>query len=208
MARRAGEIGLNRSADLAAACSFAATSGGPDNKARRGRGTEGSNPSPSSKESATNLTGKIVPALARNRRFESSSLQQTVGLSLDFSFLYRKAGICRGVRGPGQAARPGLRPGNSQPPGSLRDLPLFPARAASRTDPRIEWRSAAAKNDRHHPSQGHRHALAARSRAARHMSGASPPSALRIPNWKPQPIASSRSCAGSRRWLSAPRRSC
>jgi len=35
---------------------FAATSGrGPDNKARRGRGTEGSNPSPSSNESAANL---------------------------------------------------------------------------------------------------------------------------------------------------------
>jgi hypothetical protein len=31
---------------------------------------------PSSKESATNLTGKIEPALARNRRFESSSLQR------------------------------------------------------------------------------------------------------------------------------------
>src|SRR6516162_9470540 len=39
------------------------------------RGTDGSNPSPSSKESATNLTGKIEPALARNRRFESVSLR-------------------------------------------------------------------------------------------------------------------------------------
>jgi hypothetical protein len=39
---------------------------------RAHRGTEGSNPSPSSKESATNLTGKIEPPLARNRRFESS----------------------------------------------------------------------------------------------------------------------------------------
>jgi len=39
-------------------------------------------------------------------KFESISLQQTVGLSLDFSFLYRKAGSCRGVRGPGQATRP------------------------------------------------------------------------------------------------------
>jgi len=35
--------------------------------------------------------------------FESILLQQTVGLSLDFSFLYRKAGGSRGVRGPGQA---------------------------------------------------------------------------------------------------------
>ena len=41
-------------------------------------GTEGSNPACSSKESATNLTGKIEPALARNRRFESSSLQRGV----------------------------------------------------------------------------------------------------------------------------------
>jgi hypothetical protein len=52
---RAGERGgvpdRYRPVDLAAACSFAATSGGPDNKARRGRGTEGSNPSPSSRES-------------------------------------------------------------------------------------------------------------------------------------------------------------
>jgi hypothetical protein len=32
----------------------------------------------SSKESPTNLTGKIEPALAQNRRFESSSLQQGV----------------------------------------------------------------------------------------------------------------------------------
>ena len=43
---------------------------------------------------------------SRNRRFESVPLQQTVRLSQDFSFLYRKAGSCRGVRGPGQAARP------------------------------------------------------------------------------------------------------
>jgi hypothetical protein len=42
------------------------------------RGTESSNPSPFSEESATNLTGKIEPALARNRRFESSSLRQRV----------------------------------------------------------------------------------------------------------------------------------
>jgi hypothetical protein len=41
-------------------------------------GTDGSNPSSSSKESAMNLTGKIEPALARNRRFESSSLQRGV----------------------------------------------------------------------------------------------------------------------------------
>jgi len=34
-------------------------------------------------------------------KFESSSLQQTVRLSRDFSLRYRKAGSCRGVRGPG-----------------------------------------------------------------------------------------------------------
>ena len=39
-------------------------------------------------------------------KFESISLQQTVRLSRDFSFLYRKAGGCRGVGGSGQAARP------------------------------------------------------------------------------------------------------
>ena len=42
------------------------------------RGTDGSNPASSSKGSATNLTGKIEPALVRNRRFESSSLRQRV----------------------------------------------------------------------------------------------------------------------------------
>jgi hypothetical protein len=41
-------------------------------------GTKGSNLVSSSKESATNLTGKIEPALARNRRFESSSLHRRV----------------------------------------------------------------------------------------------------------------------------------
>jgi len=45
----------------------------------------------------------IAPAYGK---FESSSLQQTVRLSRDFSLRYRKAGSCRGVRGPGQAARP------------------------------------------------------------------------------------------------------
>src|SRR6516162_4300406 len=37
-------------------------------------------------------------------KFESVSLQQTVSLSWDFFFLYRKAGICRSVCEPGQAA--------------------------------------------------------------------------------------------------------
>ena len=43
-------------------------------------------------------------------KFESISLQQTVRLSRDFSFLYRKAGSCRGVHGPGQAVRPAETP--------------------------------------------------------------------------------------------------
>src|SRR6516162_2970894 len=47
----------------------------------------------------------------RDKWFESISLQQTVGLSLDSSFLYRKAAICCGVRGPGQAVRPAERAG-------------------------------------------------------------------------------------------------
>jgi len=45
------------------------------------------------------------PAATRLRS-SPGSLQQTVPLSLDFSFLYRKAGSCRGVCEPGQAARP------------------------------------------------------------------------------------------------------
>src|SRR6516225_12162600 len=50
----------------------------------------------------------IAPAYGK---FESSSLQQTVRHSLDFSFPYRKAGSCRGVREPGQAARRQRRAG-------------------------------------------------------------------------------------------------
>jgi hypothetical protein len=49
------------------------------------RGTKSSNPVPSSKELATTLTGKIEPALARNRRFESSSLQRRVSELLSLS---------------------------------------------------------------------------------------------------------------------------
>jgi hypothetical protein len=46
------------------------------------------------------------PLHRRDHQFESGFLQQTVRLSLDFSFLYEKAGSCRGVRGLGQAAQP------------------------------------------------------------------------------------------------------
>lgn len=49
-------------------------------------------------------------------------------------------------------------------PHRLRNRPLLPARAASRTAPRIGRRCAAAKDGRRHPSQGYRHALAAHSR--------------------------------------------
>jgi acyl-CoA synthetase (AMP-forming)/AMP-acid ligase II len=49
-------------------------------------------------------------------------------------------------------------------PHRLRDLPLFPARAASRSDPPDRAALRGCKNGRRHPSQGHRHALAAHSR--------------------------------------------
>ena len=52
------------------------------------------------------MLGKSTAFVPRYQKFDSISLQQTVGLSPDFSFLYRKAGGCRGVGGPGQAARP------------------------------------------------------------------------------------------------------
>jgi hypothetical protein len=45
------------------------------------------------------MVSKSVDPLSRDRWFESAFLQQTVRLSRDFSFLYRKAGSCRGVRG-------------------------------------------------------------------------------------------------------------
>jgi hypothetical protein len=78
--------------------------------------TESSNPFPSSKESATNLTGKIEPALARNRRFESSSLQRRVACEPDSLTLqggdiasvkrYRIAVLWRGDRERPRAATP------------------------------------------------------------------------------------------------------
>src|SRR6516164_1973495 len=46
---------------------------------------------------------KSTAFVPRYQKFESISLQQTVRLSRDFSLRYRKAGSCRGVRGPGQA---------------------------------------------------------------------------------------------------------
>jgi hypothetical protein len=45
-------------------------------------------------------------AVARNRKFESISLQQTVRVSPEFAFLRREAGIFRGYREPGRAELP------------------------------------------------------------------------------------------------------
>ena len=64
-------------------------------------------------------SGKIPSYFPANREFgfrdgfaPDCLLQQTVRLSLDFSFLYRKPGSCRGVRGParryGRQRRVGL----------------------------------------------------------------------------------------------------
>jgi len=67
----------------------------------------------------------------RYRWFEFGSLQQTVGVSLDFSFLYPKAGSCRGVRGPGQAARPAETQGlvNIRPTAGNVSVGRFPSTA-------------------------------------------------------------------------------
>ena len=62
----------------------------------------------SSAEPPSITKGSAVPDLTRTcqmREFESTFLHQTVRLSLDFSFLYRKADSCRGVRGPGKPQR-------------------------------------------------------------------------------------------------------
>jgi hypothetical protein len=66
---------------------------------RAHRGTGSSNPLPSSSESANfrslpTSSGK-ARNLARNRKFESSSLQQTVRLSPDFAFVPGKARVLR-----------------------------------------------------------------------------------------------------------------
>jgi len=52
------------------------------------------------------VKAQTATPLARNWNFESMSLQRTVRLSQDFSFLYRKASSCRGARGPAQATWP------------------------------------------------------------------------------------------------------
>src|SRR5215472_13290318 len=63
-----------------------------------GDGTKNRFPAPNKEPTTTqknDLTGKAP------YRFESGFLQQSVRLSWDFSFLYRKPGSCRGVRGLG-----------------------------------------------------------------------------------------------------------
>ena len=69
------------------------------------RGTDGSNPPPSSRESATNLTGKIEPALARNRRFEFSSLQRRVSVLVEVGKVHYDSETSRYT-----AAEPGAGP--------------------------------------------------------------------------------------------------
>jgi hypothetical protein len=68
MARRAEEIGLNRSVYFTPRGNEAA---GPHNRARRAQGTEGSNPAPSSGESA-------------NHRFLSDGAEPRVRIPVPF----------------------------------------------------------------------------------------------------------------------------
>jgi len=82
-------------------------------QANRGRDCGCSDRTADSRSGPSRMTQGVVD-LARNRKFESVSLQQTVRLSRDFSLRHRKAGSCRGVRGPGQAAPPAETPGARQ----------------------------------------------------------------------------------------------
>jgi hypothetical protein len=59
MVRRAEEIGLNRSADFAAACPRSKERQGDRQQSAPWPGTEGSNPPPSSSESIANLISVI-----------------------------------------------------------------------------------------------------------------------------------------------------
>src|SRR6516165_12582618 len=109
---------------------------------RRSPSSAGCGPVPKQPGASKGATTSITaPAYWK---FESSPLQQTVGLSLDFSFLYRKAGSCRGVRGPGQATRPAETPGlvNITPTAGNVSVGRFsstalPARAVRR--PWLQW---------------------------------------------------------------------
>ena len=93
-------------------------------------------------------------------------------------------------------------------PHRVGDLLLRAAGAAARTDPRLGRLGAAAEDHRHHAHQGHRDALASAFRASRPTTGASRPNACRMPSSRRRPMRWSTSCARSRRWRSAPRRSC
>ena len=99
------------------------------------RGTDGSNPSPSSKESATNLTGKIEPALARNRRFESVSLRHLPtqkenlagGVAGDAPHVTAKFRAQHSASVPGYRSGPPSFPDGLRRNGSVRVYRLSPA---------------------------------------------------------------------------------
>ena len=80
-------------------------------------------------------------------------------------------------------------------PHRLRNLPLRAAGAEARPDPRLRRLGAAAEDRRHHPHQGHRHALEAHSGQAGATTGASPPNASPTPSSKRPPMRWSTSCA-------------
>ena len=85
---------------------------------------------------------------------------------------------------------------------------LRAAGAEARADPRLRRLGAAAEDHRHHAHQGHRDALQAHSGEAGATTGASRPNACRTPSSRRRPTRWSTSCAPSRRWRSAPPRSC
>ena len=77
-------------------------------------------PVPSSRVRQRRATNRLTPPAYW--KFESISLQQTVRLSRDFSFPYRKAGSCRGVR----RARPGSTAGrDARGPSTSRPLAVM-----------------------------------------------------------------------------------
>ena len=122
VASRGGEGAGGRSRWSRKACSFS-------------RGTRGSSPSPSSKESATNLTGKNEPALARNRRFESVSLRHLPtqkenlagGVAGDAPHVTAKFRAQHSASVPGYRSGPPSFPDGLRRNGSVRVYRLSPA---------------------------------------------------------------------------------
>ena len=94
MVRRAEEIGLNRSADFAAACPRSKERQGDRQQSAPWPGTEGSNPPPSSGESANSQflaghslpisgrCGRGIPALSLRERRRSSCAIAGAGLDV------------------------------------------------------------------------------------------------------------------------------